>query len=125
LAQANELLAALGSPGMPVILAGDFNANAEPGPDHTGTVPAIVSAGFADSWTGVNIGDPGYTWPLFGEDQTTGPTSPVERIDLIFTGGTIDRWFGRDPNVISAVRTGTTAPWASDHAGVVVKVRLK
>ena len=37
---------------MDAILAGDFNANAEPGPDHTGTVQAILSAGFADAWTG-------------------------------------------------------------------------
>jgi hypothetical protein len=44
---------------------------------------------------------------------------------MIFTGGAISLWFGRDPNVLSAERTGTAAPWASDHAGVVVKVRLQ
>jgi len=125
LAQVDELLAALASPGMPVILAGDFNANAEPGPEYTGSVRKIVLAGFPDSWQWANIGDPGYTWPLFGEDQASGPTNPNERIDLIFTGGAISLWFGRDLNVLSAERTGTTAPWASDHAGVAVKVRLK
>ena len=124
-AQLDELLAALASPGMPLILAGDFNANAEPGPEHTGTVRKIVLAGFPDSWQWANIGDPGYTWPLFGEDQARGPTNPDERIDMIFTGGAISLWFGRDLNVLSAERTGTTAPWASDHAGVAVKVRLK
>ena len=125
LAQVDELLAALASPGMPVILAGDFNANAEPGPEFTGAVRKIVLARFPDSWSWANPGDPGYTWPLFGEDQVSGPATANERIDLIFTGGDIPLWFGRDPNVLSAERTGTTAPWASDHAGVVVKVRLK
>ena len=72
-----------------------------------------------------NPGVPAYTWPLFGEDQAAGPTSPNERIDLIFTGGNIQRWFGRDSNVISVERTGTSAPWASDHAGVVMRTRLK
>jgi endonuclease/exonuclease/phosphatase family metal-dependent hydrolase len=125
MAQVDELLAALASPGMPVILAGDFNANAEPGPEDTGAVRKIVLAGYPDCWQWANPGDPGYTWPLFGEDQASGPASPNERIDLIFTGGAISLWFGRDPSVLSAERTGTTAPWASDHAGVVVKVRLK
>ena len=125
LAQVKELLAALASPGMPVILAGDFNANAEPGPEHTGAVEQIVSAGFTDCWKWANIGEPGYTWPLFGEDQASGPASPIERIDLIFTGGDIQRWFGRDPNLLSVERIGTAEPRASDHAGVVAKVRIK
>jgi endonuclease/exonuclease/phosphatase family metal-dependent hydrolase len=123
-AQASELLAALASAGMPIILAGDFNANAEPGPEHTATFQKIVSAGFADCWKWVNPTDPGYTWPLFGEDQLSGPATPNERIDLIFTGGDIYRWFGRDPNVISVELTGTAAPWSSDHAGIVMKRRL-
>ncbi|MCX6629840.1 MAG: endonuclease/exonuclease/phosphatase family protein [Candidatus Solibacter sp.] len=41
MAQVDELLAALSSPGMPVILAGDFNSNAEPGPENTGAVRKI------------------------------------------------------------------------------------
>lgn len=125
LAQVKELLAALASTGTPIILAGDFNANAEPGPEHTGAVQQIVSAGFSDSWAWANPGDPGYTWPLFGEDQANGPTNPNERIDLIFTGGSVSLWFGRNPNLLSSERTGTTGPWTSDHAGVVVKLQLQ
>ena len=124
-AQVTELLAALASPGMPVVMAGDFNANAEPGPEHTGSVERIVSAGFRDCWEWANPGDPGYTWPLFGEDQASGPTTPNERIDLIFTSGDFARWIDRDPKVLSAALTGTTPLWGSDHAGVVVKVRMK
>ena len=124
-AQADELLASLFLTGMPVILAGDFNANAEPGPEHTGTAQRIVNAGFIDAWKSAHPGDPGYTWPLFGEDQNSGPTDPNERIDLIFAGGTLQRWFGHTPAIVTADRTGTTSPFASDHAGLVVKLRLK
>jgi endonuclease/exonuclease/phosphatase family metal-dependent hydrolase len=124
-AQADELLANLAFVGMPVVLAGDFNSNAELGPEHTGTAQRIVSAGFVDSWKSVHPADPGYTWPLFGEDQNGGPTLPNERIDLIFAGGQLQRWFGNIPAITAADRTGTAAPFASDHAGLVVKLRLK
>ena len=124
-AQADELLANLFLTGIPVVLAGDFNANAEPGPEHTGTAQRIVNAGYVDAWKSAHPGDPGYTWPLFGEDQNSGPTAPNERIDLIFAGGTLQRWFGNTPAVVTAERTGTTSPFASDHAGLVVKLRLR
>ncbi len=122
--QAHELLAALFFTAVPVVLAGDFNANAEPGPEYTGTAQKIVSAGFVDAWEFAHPGDPGYTWPLFGEDQNSGPTSPNERIDLIFVRA-LHPWFGHEPAVVSAERTGSTAPFASDHAGLVVKLRLE
>src|ERR1017187_10287300 len=124
-AQAEELLANLYLTGMPIVLAGDFNANAEPGPEDTGTARRIVNAGFLDAWTSAHPGDPGYTWPLFGEDQNGGPATPNERIDLIFAGGTLQLSFGDTPAVVTAERTGTSAPFASDHAGLVVKLRLK
>ena len=69
----------------------------------------------------MNPGDPGYTWPLFGEDQNSGPTMPNERIDLIFVVGAAS---GPSPAVLSAVRTGVAPPFALDHAGVLVEVRL-
>ena len=124
-AQADELLANLFLTGIPVVLAGEFIANAEPGPEHTGTAQRIVNAGYVDAWKFAHPGDPGYTWPLFGEDQNSGSTVPNERIDLIFAGGTLQRWFGNTPAIVSADRTGTTSPFASDHAGLVVKLRLK
>ena len=120
-AQAEELLTMLSSAAVPIVLAGDFNSNAEPGPEYTGTAQRIVQAGFSDAWKAMNPGDPGYTWPLFGEDQNSGPTMPNERIDLIFVGGAPS---GPRPAVLSAVRTGAAPPFASDHAGVLVEVRL-
>ena len=124
-AQADELLANLFFTGMPLVLAGDFNANAEPGPEYTGTAQRIVNAGFVDSWKSVHPGDPGYTWPLFGEDQNGGPATPNERIDLIFAGGALQLFFGNAPAIVRAERTGTLAPFASDHSGLVVTLRLK
>jgi len=124
-AQAEELLASLSLAGMPVVLAGDFNSNAEPGPEHTGTAQRIVNAAFVDTWKSAHPADPGYTWPMFGEDQNSGPTVPNERIDLIFAGGLPQLWFGNAPAIVTAERTGTTPPFASDHAGLVVKLRLK
>ncbi len=121
LAQIDELMAELAGSTVPVILAGDFNSNAEPGPEQTGGVEKIVAAGFNDCWALLHPGDPGYTWPLFGEDQMSGPKTPNERIDLIFAGGFLSRKF----EVLSAERTGMEMPWASDHAGVVAKVELK
>jgi endonuclease/exonuclease/phosphatase family metal-dependent hydrolase len=124
-AQVGELLTSLASREMPVVLAGDFNANAEPGPEHTGAVERIVSAGYSDTWDALHPARPGYTWPLFGEDQAGGPTTPNERIDLIFVGGTHSSRFDRAIRVLSAERTGVVSPWASDHAGVVASVWVK
>ena len=123
-AQGDELLLNLALAGMPVVLAGDFNSNAEIGPEHTGVAQKIVAAGYTDTWDSAHPYDPGYTWPLFGQDQNSGPTDPNERIDLVFTGSLLPVWSGHAPAVVSAIRTGTTPPYASDHAGVVVKLRL-
>lgn len=118
LTEAKELLGALSDPTVPVVLLGDFNANAEPGPDDSGTVEMVVGAGFTDVWKAVNPNDPGYTWPLFGEDQSTGkPLQPYERIDLIFARGLTP---------VSAQRLsigGFGGAYASDHAGVVAALQ--
>ncbi|HEX8711269.1 MAG TPA: endonuclease/exonuclease/phosphatase family protein [Terracidiphilus sp.] len=120
--QAAELLDSVRNWPQPVVLAGDFNADAIHGingigPDNTATVAFIESAGYSDSWAAANSGDPGATWPLWVEDQTTPyyfvNTNPWERIDLIFS---------KKLHAISAVQLGiglgfTSA--ASDHTGVV------
>lgn len=120
--QAAELLAFMHDCPQPVILAGDYNADAiqginGPGPDNTGTVAFIEANGYADSWAAANSGDPGATWPLWIEDQTPPyffvNTTPWERIDLIFFRGL---------QAVSSVQTGAGlgyANGASDHAGVV------
>lgn len=123
--QATELLSFMRNWPQPVILGGDFNADAiyginGPGPDNTDTVSFIESNSYADSWAAANSGDPGATWPLFVEDQQLQSypffftnTTPWERIDLIFF---------KKLHVLSSVQVGagTTYPnAASDHTGVV------
>jgi len=92
---------------------------------HRARAQHVANAGFVDAWKFAHPADPGYTWPLFGEDQNGGPAMPNERIDLIFVGGPLQFWLGHTPAIVSAVRTGTTAPFASDHAGLAVKLELK
>ena len=58
---------------------------------------------FVDKLAG--SGDPGCTWPLFGEDQASGAAVPNERIDLLFVGGDVQRWLGLDPKVLSFYRS--------------------
>jgi endonuclease/exonuclease/phosphatase family metal-dependent hydrolase len=116
LAQAAQLMEALGETKIPVIVAGDFNSDAEPTklypPDATESYDYIVGAGFNDAWQFLHPRNPGYTWPLF--DDTGAGISPIERIDLIFSNG---------PKPISMTRFGTTPNrkglYASDHAGMV------
>jgi endonuclease/exonuclease/phosphatase family metal-dependent hydrolase len=114
-AQAGELVAALNNVTVPVVLCGDFNSNAELGPEHTDTVGLILGAGFTDVWRQFNPVGTGYTWPLYYEDLAAGPAIPVERIDLIFTRGV---------RALKVTETGLTAPWASDHAGLAAMVQI-
>jgi endonuclease/exonuclease/phosphatase family metal-dependent hydrolase len=110
-AQASELVAAFSSATEPVIVAGDFNANADLGPDHTATTVTLLAAGFVDAWRTAHPSELGSTWPLFLEDQFAGtPVTPFERIDLIF---------GRGTQILDAEQTGLTPIYASDHVGVV------
>ncbi len=124
--QGQEILLGLGTTQLPVILAGDFNSDAEAagvGPDQTPTAGLIASAGFTDVWHLLHPTETGFTWPLFGEDQPVPDVfpilEPVERIELIYALG---------PDALSAVRTGITAGaggvFASDHAGVVADFAL-
>jgi endonuclease/exonuclease/phosphatase family metal-dependent hydrolase len=128
-AQGTELLEAANAFEGPVIIAGDFNSNAEIGPEHTGVAQAIVAAGFADAWRTANPTDPGYTWPTFTGDTKTGTAAPNERIDLVFTRGIGPNWFGQDTGVVSAELCGESKAagtrWASDHAGLVVKLKFQ
>jgi endonuclease/exonuclease/phosphatase family metal-dependent hydrolase len=113
--QAAQLMEDLDEAKLPVILAGDFNSDAE----HTNNYPSdntesynyIVAAGFSDAWDELRPNNPGYTWSLFPVPGIN--FEPFERIDLIFSNG---------PKAISIMRTGVDPVhglYASDHAGVV------
>jgi endonuclease/exonuclease/phosphatase family metal-dependent hydrolase len=123
-AQATELIQTLQNVTAPVVLCGDFNSDANfgNGPDATLSVALIEDAGYTDTWKLANPSDPGYTWPLFLDDQEPpdffSPDFPFEpeRIDLFLSKGM---------DVISAKKLlvpaprGIMPPFASDHAGVI------
>lgn len=121
-AQAEELIQALSSATMPVILCGDFNsdANDDPNaPDPTPSADLIQQAGYTEAWKLLHSGDLGNTWPLYLDDLipiSFPAETPLERIDLFFTRGisplTVDQ-------VIAPAPSGFAPPFGSDHVGVV------
>ena len=123
IAQGNELLNGPGNTSMPIVLAGDFNSAAAGGSDSGATYGNFVQAGYTDIWAVSFPSDPGFTWPLHGEDPFTPVASPTERIDLILVrNGT---------GVLGAQRIGNTTAdltasglWPSDHAGVVATLTM-
>jgi endonuclease/exonuclease/phosphatase family metal-dependent hydrolase len=135
-AQAKELVQVMSDTQAPIILAGDFNADAEfagIGPDQTDTPNIITNAGYTDSWKERHPISHGFTWPLFLEDPIRpNPIGPFERIDLIYA---------RDLDVLDVYRVGNllldfadvldihsvgnfTLHLPSDHAGVVAKLLI-
>lgn len=127
LAQTNELLRSLRNVTVPVVLCGDFNSDAEFGGflDTTPSVNLITAAGYTECWKLLHPGNPGYTWPLFLQDQYPPPFftlfAPYERIDLFFAKGlpvtSVER-------VVAPAPAGTMPPYGSDHAGVVATFQL-
>jgi endonuclease/exonuclease/phosphatase family metal-dependent hydrolase len=68
-AQAQELVGIMNQTKLPVVLAGDFNSNADQAgsdyPDDTPTYGDMLEAGYKDVWSELHPDDPGYTWPLY------------------------------------------------------------
>jgi endonuclease/exonuclease/phosphatase family metal-dependent hydrolase len=123
--QAFQLVTELKATNLPIILAGDFNSDAQPThlypSDATQSYGIVVASGFVDSWESLRPGDPGYTWPLFWEDPVSPIAGPIERIDLIFS---------KEPAATAVEKTGTVPDsssglYPSDHAGVLTTFSLE
>jgi endonuclease/exonuclease/phosphatase family metal-dependent hydrolase len=122
-AQAMQLVDDLNAIPLPIILAGDFNSDAEPTefypPDATPSYDYIVASGYVDAWEELNPEDPGFSWPLFLESpQADDGVMPIERIDLIFSD---------ESTALSISRTGVDPVdglYASDHTGMVAEFGL-
>jgi endonuclease/exonuclease/phosphatase family metal-dependent hydrolase len=111
-AQATELAATFAASSFPVVIGGDLNSNAtHTPPEQTPSFKVVTGYGYADTWSAVHRGIPGFTWPLYSEDPLRDhPEGPLERIDFIFARGIA---------ASSVERTGVKAPHSSDHAGVL------
>ena len=118
--QGQELIERMNASPFPVIAVGDFNSDASGaglGPDQTPTAGMIAGEGYVDVWQALRPNQEGFTWPLYyedlwpGRDYFPGP----ERIDLVFAKGL---------QPLTIRRVGTSAPFPSDHAGVVAMLLL-
>jgi endonuclease/exonuclease/phosphatase family metal-dependent hydrolase len=123
--QAKQLVGDLLATSLPIILAGDFNSDAEPTHnylnDATPSAGYIADSGYTDAWHAVHPHRHGYTWPLYWEDQMSGqPIDPIERIDLIFSRGPVPL-----TAALAGTREGANDVFASDHAGVVVDLHFQ
>jgi endonuclease/exonuclease/phosphatase family metal-dependent hydrolase len=113
-AQAGELIAGPAFTSFPVVIAGDFNANAADPNDLTfATYQEMLQAGFQDAWATTHPRDPGLTWQLV--DSSTVNTA-TQRIDFIFSRGPVRALTSRLAGAAPHDRTGGL--WPSDHAGV-------
>jgi endonuclease/exonuclease/phosphatase family metal-dependent hydrolase len=121
-AQAHELLLTAANTGLPVVIAGDFNIDADTSLDPSfPAYQAMINAGFADAWQIKRAPDPGFTCQA---GNLLNPTSLLsQRIDLVLFRGAFDvadiSLIGNQP----ADRT-SSGLWPSDHAGVAATLRL-
>jgi hypothetical protein len=136
-----EALAALARSGVPVVLAGDFNApshldwteDAVGAREHVRFAMrwpvsvAVEEAGFVDTYRAANpdpVADPGLTWPanrpLVPGYNPARAGAPADRIDFVYTAG--------PATAIESLVVGeedadgvdvAVSPWPSDHRAVV------
>lgn len=115
--QARELLSVLPA-GVPTVIAGDLNSRRD-NPLLRGVAVLMDEGGFADAWTQLHPGEPGYTCCRAG--NLAGGTLD-ERIDYVLTRGQV---VPTSAAVIGVAPVSDTAPrWPSDHAGVVAGIAV-
>lgn len=118
-AQAHELATGPGATDLPVILAGDLNT----GPGVSPAYGQLLEAGFGDTWSVTQSGEPGFTNPLFTEDPFNANATPDQRIDLVLFRGDVVP--AEDYLVGNRIADQTPSGlYPSDHAGVVATIRV-
>ncbi len=111
-AQARELVADLAGTSIPVILAGDFNAQAAGA--GSPTYNDLLQGGFQDAWSATHPTDPGYTW---GQADAASPGLALDqRIDLVLYRGAVTADSSR---LVGGHKSHRTDLFPSDHLGVV------
>lgn len=113
--QGKELLAGPANTSLPVVLAGDLNCDlSDPSDLKYETCTRLLNAGFFDSWSAANPGEPGYTKDL---------PSMTRRGDYVMLRGRFRvqaaALVGEEPGDITS-----SGLWASNHCGVVTRVQL-
>ena len=119
-AQATELLQGPAATESALILAGDFNSDAQAGGV---SYQILTAAGLRDVWSEINPASPGFTWALCGEIPSNEMT-PTQRLDLILARGPIS--FSNADVVGEEAGDKTPSGFRpSDHAGVSATVVLE
>jgi endonuclease/exonuclease/phosphatase family metal-dependent hydrolase len=121
-AQVMELLSGPAKTEMPVVLAGDFNSNAnDPAGQSYLAYSVVTSYGqFVDAWNVIHPDELGFTW---------GPDGILPNPDY-FRSERIDLIFVRAAGVLGSKLVGGSPQdrvgdyWPSDHAGVSAHVKL-
>lgn len=126
-AQAAELLSGPANTTLPVVMAGDFNSNANgmEALDNTPTYDELLAGGLDDIWTEVDGHKIGNTC-CQAANLLNFPSELFERIDLVLVNGGIQPVLGRDTGIQNGSRI--SAPdgrlWPSDHAGLVSMLKI-
>ena len=113
-AQAYELAMGPANTNMPVVIAGDFNADALGNDASIATWQEMQNLGFTDAWAARYPKVAAPTWPLL--DSSANNATAFQRIDFIWTKGNI-----RPLNLSqagAAPQDKVKGLWPSDHAGV-------
>ena len=134
--QARELLKGPAKGRRATVMVGDFNSDPLDGSVKPYDIPhwsayRLIARKFTDGWDSLrNTNDPGWTAGL-SETVDDADTSSIDhRIDMIFTRG--EKRGKKKRKRIKAQRGWTTGTenrspeglWASDHAGVVLRLKL-
>jgi endonuclease/exonuclease/phosphatase family metal-dependent hydrolase len=128
MAQASELISGPGNTGLPTVIAGDFNSNANQKAndaaaiENTQTYGHLIAGGFRDVWASVNPGDSGNTCCQH-PDLTNDASALFERIDLVITRA------GFTPVAAKLVADRPSSRtfagrWPSDHAGIFTELKI-
>lgn len=128
-AQALELVSGSGPAvtTLPVVMADDFNSNAngEPGlPDNTPTYDELLANGLTDTWTTVFRNKIGNTCCQAAD--LLGPSQLTERIDLVLVNDKVSPAAPRDIGGHNGNRVMTSDGllWPSDHDGVIAMLKI-
>jgi endonuclease/exonuclease/phosphatase family metal-dependent hydrolase len=115
-AQAAELVRVFNAAPMPVVLVGDFNADAA----HSPTYRTLIEAGWVDAWGGA----PGGYTCCQAADLRNDRSLLDTRIDYILSRGPVEI---RNPRIVGdhEGRRHAAGLWPSDHAAVVATVSLR
>jgi endonuclease/exonuclease/phosphatase family metal-dependent hydrolase len=127
-AQAAELVAGPGNTSLPLIVAGDFNSNADqkaddaPANENTRTYDNLIASGLRDVWADVNPAEPGNTC-CQRADLMNDSSALFERIDLVLVRGGITPVAAKLVADQASAKTAS-GRWPSDHSGLVAKLRI-